>query len=147
MNAREEATSLWRRLGRTLSGKTPGDRPPGGTPGPAPREQVPQRPARSIDGSAVRKVIIACDAGMGSSAMVAAQLAEQLEPHRVTVVHASVGDVPADADLVLCQETLLERLRREDIGDAVLLGFRSFLGDPVFDEVAQAVRDGGRLGG
>ncbi|MBK0868951.1 PTS lactose transporter subunit IIB [Saccharopolyspora sp. HNM0986] len=84
---------------------------------------------------------------MGSSALVAAQLSEQLGPHRVAVVHASVGDLPADADLVLCQETLLERVRREDIGGAVLLGFRSFLGDPVFDEVAQAVRDGGRLGG
>ncbi|WP_338597867.1 hypothetical protein [Saccharopolyspora sp. SCSIO 74807] len=145
MKAREEATRLWRRLGRTLGGRAPDDQQPADEPGPAQREQVPS--ARTIDGSAVRKVIIACDAGMGSSALVAAQLSEQLGPHRVAVVHASVGDLPADADLVLCQETLLERVRREDIGGAVLLGFRSFLGDPVFDEVAQAVRDGGRLGG
>jgi len=101
----------------------------------------------TIDGSAVRKVIIACDAGMGSSAMVAAQLAGRLKPYQVTVRHASVGDIPEDADLVLCQETLLERARREDTGSAVILGFRSFLGDPIFDEVEQAVRDGGRLGG
>ncbi len=100
----------------------------------------------TIEGAAVQKVVIACDAGMGSSAMVAAQLAGRLKPYDVQVSHASVGDIPDDADLILCQETLLERARREDTGSAVILGFRSFLGDPVFDVVEQAVREGGVLG-
>ncbi|GAB2663746.1 hypothetical protein GCM10027271_23120 [Saccharopolyspora gloriosae] len=110
------------------------------------RREGEERSMGTIEGSAVHKVVIACDAGMGSSAMVAAQLAGRLKPYDVKVSHASVGDIPADADLILCQETLLERARREDTGSAVILGFRSFLGDPVFDEVEQAVREGGPLG-
>jgi mannitol-specific phosphotransferase system IIBC component len=97
-----------------------------------------------IDAGAVRKVVIACDAGMGSSVMVAAQLEDKLKPYSVSVTAASIEEIPEDADLVLCQDTLLTRARRDDTGK-VILGFHSFLGDPVFDEVEAAIRDGGRL--
>ncbi|WP_020673264.1 hypothetical protein [Amycolatopsis nigrescens] len=100
----------------------------------------------SIEGSDVRKVVIACDAGMGSSALVVAQLADRLRPFSVSVAQAAVDEIPADADLVLCQESLLDRARRKDSG-TVVLGFQSFFGDPVFDRVEQAVRDGGSLDG
>ena len=100
----------------------------------------------SIDGTAVKKVVIACDAGMGSSVMVASQLAKRLKPYSVSVTHTPVNDIPADADVVLCQSTLLARARRST-PDTVVLGFQSFLGDPVFDQVEAAIRDGGQLAG
>jgi mannitol-specific phosphotransferase system IIBC component len=100
----------------------------------------------SIEGSAIKKVVIACDAGMGSSVMVASQLAKRLKPYRVSVAHTPVNDIPADADVVLCQTTLLARARKGNEG-RVILGFQSFLGDPVFDQVEAAIRDGGSLAG
>jgi PTS system mannitol-specific IIB component len=98
----------------------------------------------TIEGSAIKKVVIACDAGMGSSVMVASQLAKRLKPYKVSVTHTPVNDIPADADVVLCQETLLARARKTS-AEKVILGFQSFLGDPVFDKVEAAIRDGGSL--
>jgi len=98
----------------------------------------------TIEGSAIKKVVIACDAGMGSSVMVASQLAKRLKPYKVSVSHTPVNDIPDDADVVLCQSTLLARAKKGG-GDKVILGFQSFLGDPVFDKVEAAIRDGGSL--
>ena len=45
---------------------------------------------------------------------------------------------------MLCQTTLLARARKTT-GETVVLGFQSFLGDPVFDKVEAVIRDGGSL--
>jgi PTS system mannitol-specific IIB component len=100
----------------------------------------------TIQGSDIKKVIIACDAGMGSSVMVAAQLAKRLKPYQVKVEHTPVNEIPGDAALVLCQDFLVASARK-GAADAVILGFQSFLGDPVFDQVEAAIRDGGSLAG
>ncbi|MFI7122026.1 PTS lactose transporter subunit IIB [Amycolatopsis sp. NPDC049868] len=100
----------------------------------------------TIEGKDVEKIIIACDAGMGSSVMVASQLAKRLKPYSVKVEHVPVNQIPADAQVVLCQATLADRARKANTS-AVVLGFQSFLGDPVFDRVEQVIRDGGSLDG
>ncbi|HEX7659903.1 MAG TPA: PTS lactose transporter subunit IIB [Pseudonocardiaceae bacterium] len=100
----------------------------------------------SINGSDVRKLIIACDAGMGSSVMVAAQLAKSLKKYSVRVEHSPVNTIPADADVVLCQQGLVARARRS-APDKVVLGFQMFIGDPLFGQVEAAIRDGAELNG
>jgi len=112
----------------------------------APAAPVPngQNGERAIEGSAIRKVVIACDAGMGSSVMVAAQLAKRYAAYNVSVTHTPVNNIPDDADVVLCQVSLLDRAR-QGAGDKVIIGFQSFLGDPAFDRVEEAIRDGGSL--
>ncbi len=57
-----------------------------------------------------------------------------------------MNNIPADADVVLCQQTLLTRARKS-APDKVVLGFQLFLGDPLFGRVEQAIKDGGQLGG
>ncbi|HEY3711820.1 MAG TPA: PTS lactose transporter subunit IIB [Amycolatopsis sp.] len=98
----------------------------------------------TIQGSDIKKVVIACDAGMGSSVMVAAQLAKRLKPYKVKVEHTPVNEIPEDAKLVLCQDFLVASARK-GAAEAVILGFQNFLGDPVFDQVEAAIRDGGHL--
>ena len=93
-----------------------------------------------ILGSEIRTVVVACDAGMGSSVMVASQLAKRLKPYDVSVRHTPVNDIPADAQLVLCQAGLVDRARAKST--ATVIGFHSFLGDPVFDRVERAIRNG-----
>jgi PTS system mannitol-specific IIB component len=100
----------------------------------------------SIDGAQVRKVVVACDAGMGSSVLVSSQLSTALAGYSVSVQHASINEIPDDADVVVCQEALVARTLRA-VPDTVVLGFRLFLGDPVFDRLAQAIRDGVLLAG
>ena len=57
----------------------------------------------SIEGKDVRKLVIACDAGMGSSVLLANQLKKRLKSDDVTVVHSPVDAIPTDADVVLTQ--------------------------------------------
>lgn len=98
----------------------------------------------SISGKDVRKVIIACDAGMGSSVLLASTLRKQLAPYSVAVEHTPVNSIPADADVVLCHAGLAARAR-SIVPEKVVLPFQVFLGDPVFTKVVAAVRDGGTL--
>ncbi|CAM4248736.1 hypothetical protein GCM10009799_23900 [Nocardiopsis rhodophaea] len=100
----------------------------------------------TINGSDIRRVIIACDAGMGSSALLTSQLSQALSAFGVTVGHAPVDRVPADADLVLCHRALADRARAS-APCSVVKTFTMFLGDPVFAEVVESIKANARLTG
>jgi len=105
---------------------------------------VPARPV--VSGRDVRKLMVACDAGMGSSAMLASQMRSRLKPYGVAVEHVSVNELPADATLVLTHADLAVRARAT-APHAVVVEFRMFLGDPVFDEVETAIKEGREIRG
>ena len=63
----------------------------------------------SVNGRDVKKLIIACDAGMGSSVMVASSMKKKLAPYGIEVTHTPVDLIPADAQVVLTQEGLFAR--------------------------------------
>ena len=99
----------------------------------------------SISGSDVKLVVIACEAGMGSSVMVANQLAKQLKPLGIVVKHSPVNALEAmGADLILCHRGLLGRARQA-VPDKVVIGFDMFLGDPAIASVVAAVQGGGTI--
>ncbi|OJF14027.1 PTS lactose transporter subunit IIB [Couchioplanes caeruleus] len=100
----------------------------------------------SIEGRSVRKLVVACDAGMGSSVMLAGQIRRELRKLPVTVEHHPVAAIPADADVVLCQAGLADRARAGAPG-SVVVGFRLFLGDPAVARVVAAVKEGGMVVG
>jgi mannitol-specific phosphotransferase system IIBC component len=98
----------------------------------------------SVNGSDVRKVVIACDAGMGSSVMVAGTLKKKLKKYDVTVEHTPVNNIPADTQVVLCHAGLAERAQGI-APNAVVVPFQMFMGDPAFAKVENAIKDGGTL--
>lgn len=98
----------------------------------------------SVNGSDVRKVTIACDAGMGSSVMVASTLRKKLKQYDVTVDHTPVNDIPADTQVVLCHAGLADRAQGI-APNAVVVPFQVFMGDPAFTKVENAIKDGGTL--
>ena len=97
-----------------------------------------------VNGSKVSKVVVACEAGMGSSVLLTSQMQKRLKPYDVEVVHSPVNQVPADADLILCHQGLASRARQQTPG-TVVKPFTMFMGDPVFDQVEAAIRDGDDL--
>ncbi|MBV2366916.1 PTS lactose transporter subunit IIB [Streptomonospora nanhaiensis] len=98
----------------------------------------------SINGSDIKKVVVACDAGMGSSVLLTSQLSKTLKPYSVAVEHSSVDRIPADADLVLCHAGLAARARANKPG-TVVVPFQMFMGDPAFARVEQAIKAGETL--
>jgi len=100
----------------------------------------------TINGSAIHKVVVACDAGMGSSVMLASQLRRQLKKFSVEVEHTPVSSIPADADLVICHAGLADRARA-GAPDKVIVPIQVFIGDPAVTRVVKAVESGGDLHG
>jgi len=98
----------------------------------------------SIQGSDVRKVVLACEAGMGSSVLVVSQLRKRLKSADVKVEHTAVTQIPADADLIMCHRGL-EATARKRAPDKVIVPFDMFLGDPAFDRVVEAITQGGSI--
>ncbi len=100
----------------------------------------------TINGSNVHKLVVACDAGMGSSVMLASTLRSQLKKQNVTVEHTPVNSIPADADVVVCHEGLADRARGI-AGDKPIVGFKVFLGDPAVTKVVNAIKNGDDING
>ncbi|MFG3438267.1 PTS lactose transporter subunit IIB [Nonomuraea sp. NPDC047897] len=97
-----------------------------------------------IDSKDIRKIIVACDAGMGSSVMLATQLRKQLRDTGVTVEHTPVNSIPADADVVLCHAGLAARARAAAPGK-LLVPFQIFLGDPAVTRLVDTIKKGGTV--
>jgi galactose PTS system EIIB component len=97
-----------------------------------------------VNGSDVKKVVIACDAGMGSSVMVASTMKKKLKKYDVAVVHTPVNDIPGDTQVVLCHAGLADRAK-SIAPNAVIVPFNVFMGDPAFAKVEAAIKDGGVL--
>ncbi|MGT2426981.1 PTS lactose transporter subunit IIB [Amnibacterium kyonggiense] len=95
----------------------------------------------TIDGSSIKKLIVACDAGMGSSVMLAGQLKKQLKKSGVTVEHSPVAHIPQDADVVVTQAGLADRARGV-VPDVPVVPFQLFLGDPKVAKIVKAIQDG-----
>jgi len=100
----------------------------------------------SINGSDVRKLIVACDAGMGSSVMLASQMRKKLKPYNIEVEHSPVNNIPGDAQIVLTQAELADRARGI-APHAVVVPFKQFMGDPAFTRIENAIKDGGEIRG
>lgn len=93
----------------------------------------------SIQGSDIQRVVVACEAGMGSSVLLTNQLASRLKPHGVEVAHSPVNRLSDDSgDVVLCHRGLAGRARQAAPG-TVLLPFDMFMGDPAFDRLEKAI--------
>ena len=92
----------------------------------------------------ITNVVFACDAGMGSSAMGAAVLQKKFKKAGltdITVSHASVSEIPADAQLVVCHQDLADRARAS-APQARLITITNFMAAPEYgmlvDELAAA---------
>ena len=84
--------------------------------------------------SEIRKIIFACDAGMGSSAMGATKFRNRIKNDRpdISVSNTSVDNIPADCDIAVVQTTLAARAKKS-APQAQLITIGNFLADPALD--------------
>ena len=86
----------------------------------------------------VSKIVFACDAGMGSSAMGANRLKKKLKAAglNVLVEHAPVDDIPQDAGLVISHVNLTERAKA-NAPKARHFSITNFVNAPEYDEIVK----------
>ncbi len=102
-------------------------------------EQAAAERSDGGESGTIRKIVFACDAGMGSSALGATRFKARLLKHRiegVSCTNCAVDAIPEDADLVVCQGTLAGRVKGHPV-----LEITNFISDPALDELIA------RLGG
>ena len=103
--------------------------------------------AQSIPSSQVSTIILACEAGMGSSLMSVNALKKKLKKAKVTnvtVIHKPARGIPADAQVVVVHQGLAKTARSKAPA-AVVVTFKQFLNDPAFDTLVQTFVDGGDI--
>jgi mannitol-specific phosphotransferase system IIBC component len=100
----------------------------------------------SIAAADVHKVVVACDAGMGSSVMLASSVRKQLKDTAISVEHTPVDHIPDDADVIICHAGLADRARTKVPG-RVVVPFQLFIGDPAVTKVVAALKTGGTIDG
>jgi len=95
-----------------------------------------------VAGASVKHIVVACEAGMGSSVMVAKQLAKQLKAQGITVTHSPVNQLAAtEHDLILCHRGLGSRAKQA-VPDSVVIMFDMFLGDLTIAKLVGALQAG-----
>ena len=94
-----------------------------------------------VDLRTLDKIVFACDAGMGSSAMGAAVLQKKLEAAglgNIKVSHYSVSEVPAGIKFVVCHQDLVERARKS-APSARIVTISNFMNAPQYDQIVQEI--------
>ena len=96
-----------------------------------------------VDLRTLDRIVFACDAGMGSSAMGAAVLQKKLEAKglgNIKVSHYSVSEVPAGVQFVVCHQDLVERARKS-APSARIVTISNFMNAPQYDQIVQEILD------
>lgn len=90
----------------------------------------------------VKKVVFACDAGMGSSAMGASILKKKFQDAHidVEVTNKAINDIPSDADIVITQKTLTDRAKA-NAPQAEHISVDNFLNSPEYDELTRRLKE------
>ncbi|MCL1992427.1 MAG: PTS mannitol transporter subunit IIBC, partial [Spirochaetes bacterium] len=100
--------------------------------------------AVSQNAKPVEKIIFACDAGMGSSAMGATKLRKMIaaaELSGVTVANSPISEVPADADIIICHKELEDRAKNANPGIRIL-PISNFMNAPEYQELVDELKGG-----
>lgn len=96
-----------------------------------------EKKAVAVDTKDIRKIVFACDAGMGSSAMGATVLKKKLTAvglGGIEVMHSPVSSIPSDAQIVVTHQELGERAGHSN-PNARLVLITNFLAAPEYDEL------------
>lgn len=106
----------------------------------------------NISGSGTRQRIkFACDAGMGSSALGATRFRKRAAYENIDadISNCAIEDIPADTDIVVCQNHLKDRaLERVEKNSAeggkktVVIGIENFMDDPALDRLLESLKSG-----
>jgi PTS system mannitol-specific IIC component len=90
----------------------------------------------SVNPNNVNKIVFACDAGMGSSAMGASILRNKTQKAGldVTVINTAINNLPSDADVVITHKDLTDRAKAK-LPNVTHISVENFLNSPKYDEL------------
>jgi len=103
------------------------------------KEEALEAAARS---KPIHKIVFACDAGMGSSAMGASVLRNKVKKAGftdITVVNIAIANLTDDVDLIVTHEDLTPRAR-DKAPSAQHVSVGNFMNSPRYDEIVEELK-------
>lgn len=91
----------------------------------------------------VQWIVLACEAGMGSSLMVTNALKKRIKKAKlkIKVTHSPVHGIPSDADVVVTHQGLATRVKQV-APQAAVVPFKTFLNDPALTQLVNTLAAG-----
>ncbi|MGF1787256.1 PTS mannitol transporter subunit IICBA [Photobacterium swingsii] len=88
----------------------------------------------------VRKIIVACDAGMGSSAMGASLLRKKVQQAglNIDVTNCAINSLPQEVDIVITHKDLTDRARKH-AANAKHISLTNFLDSQVYNDLVTSI--------
>lgn len=104
-------------------------------------EETDGQEAENKSPDEIDKVIFACDAGMGSSAMGASLLKNKFKKADIDifVTNTAINNLPDDADIVITHKDLTDRAKAKLPG-AEHISVENFLNSPKYDELVDRLK-------
>ncbi len=91
--------------------------------------------------SGVNKIIVACDAGMGSSAMGASMLRKKVQEAGldISVTNLAINNLPQDVDIVITHKDLTDRARKH-APNAHHISLTNFLDNAMYNDLVSQLK-------
>lgn len=120
--------------------------PEGEHAGSTPSGSVSRQTLADMASGSIRelnKVIFACDAGMGSSAMGVSILRTRLQKAGMSpaISHVAVAEIPPDADVVVTNENLAQRALDTTGGKMPILTIQNFMDQKEYDRIVVQIKE------
>jgi len=90
----------------------------------------------------IHKIVFACDAGMGSSAMGASVLRNKVKKAGftdITVVNVAIANLTDDIDLIVTHQDLTARAKQK-APSAQHVSVANFMSSPKYDEIVEELK-------
>ena len=94
-----------------------------------------------INSGEIRKIIVACDAGMGSSAMGASLLKKRVQNAGLNIIveNKAINEIPKDADMIITHQDLTARAKGV-APEKIHLSLTNFVDGDFYDEVVKKLK-------
>lgn len=90
----------------------------------------------------IKKIVVACDAGMGSSAMGATmlkKLANEKGIENITIVNSAISNLDDTADLIITQKSLTD-LAKEKMPNKIHLSINNFMDKNFYNDILDKIK-------
>ncbi|PSU50609.1 PTS mannitol transporter subunit IICBA [Photobacterium frigidiphilum] len=94
----------------------------------------------NINMADVRNIIVACDAGMGSSAMGASLLRKKVQDAglNISVTNSAINSLPQEVDIVITHKDLTDRARKH-AANAKHISLTNFLDSQIYNDLVTSI--------
>ena len=100
--------------------------------------------SNKIDSKDIKEIVVACEAGIGSSLMTVNAMKKKLKAAKldnIKIYHKAVTNLDPKTDFIICHEGVKKSVKTK-APEAVVVSFKFFFNDPLFDKLVADIKDG-----